>query len=107
MILSVISFLVLFMIVFLSINSVEKNPSLRIYWMLIGAVLFFMGAICLVVNSVGLTLGMLEWIEAMDPFAAFMFKIALIMSGVIIFVLVNHNPEAYDEYFDGKKYKED
>jgi hypothetical protein len=28
------------------------------------------------------------------------------MGGIMIFILVNHNPDAYDEYFDGKKYKD-
>jgi hypothetical protein len=106
MLLTVISFAFIALLLFLAVNSVEKNPKYRPYWMILGCIMFFTGSISLVVNSVGLTLGSLQWVESMGPFASFLFKMSLIMGGIMIFILVNHNPDAYDEYFDGNKYKE-
>lgn len=106
MLVTILGFSALLILIYASISTVEKKPHLRKYWMILGCILFFLGTISLVVNSVGLTLGTLQWVEQMGKLGSFLFKVFMIMSGVIIFVLVNHNPEAYDEYFDGNKYKE-
>ena len=106
MITTIVSFTTIFVLIFLAVNSVEKKPKLRPYWMTLGCGMFFAGSISLVVNSVGLTLGSLQWVESMGVLWSFIFKLLLIFGGIVIVILVNHNPGAYDEYFDGKKYKE-
>ena len=105
MIITFVSFAIIFFLIFLAVNSLEKKPKLRPYFMLIGCAMFFTGSISLVVNSVGLTLGSLQWVESMGVLWSFMFKLLLIFGGIVIVILVNHNPDAYDEYFDGEKYK--
>lgn len=106
MILTVLSFSAVALLLFLAVNSAEKKPKYRPYWMILGCIMFFTGSISLVVNAVGLTLGSLQWVDAMGPLASFLFKMSLVMGGIMIFILVNHNPNAYDEYFDGNKYKD-
>jgi hypothetical protein len=104
MLLNLIAFLSIGLLIFFATTTVEKNPQLRIKWMLVGCTLFFTGSICLIVNSVGLTFGFLQWIDALGILGSFLFKLALIFGGILIVILVNHNPDAYDEYFDGNKY---
>lgn len=106
MLMQLIGFLILGSLIYFATTSVDKNPKLRITWMLVGCVMFFTGSICLIVNSVGLTIGFLQWIENMGTMGSFLFKLGLIFGGIAIVVLVNHNPDAYDEYFDGTKYKD-
>ncbi len=105
MILSIIGFSCLALLIYFAVTTVEKNPKLRVRWMVLGCLLFFTGSICLIVNSVGLTLGFLQWIDLMGVAPSFFFKLALVFGGIVIVILVNHNPDAYDEYFDGTKYE--
>lgn len=97
---------ILIALIFGATTTVDKKPELRPLWMLIGCIMFFTGSICLIVNAVGITIGFLQWIELMGVTGSFFFKLGLIFGGVAIVVLVNHNPDAYDEYFDGKQNKE-
>lgn len=101
-----IGFLILAIPIFLTTTMVEKDPKWRIPWMIVGCIMFFTGIICLIVNSVALTIGFLAWIEKMGVLGSFLFKLGLIFGGVAIVVLANHSPESYDEYFDGTKYQE-
>ena len=105
MITIIVSFATIFSLIFLAINSVEKKPSLRPFWMILGCLMFFTGSISMIINSVGLSLGSLQWVESMGVLGSFMFKLTLIFGGIVIVFLVNHNPDAYDEYFDGNKYE--
>lgn len=105
MLLQIFGFLLLAGIIFLTTTTIEKKPELRIFWMIVGCLMFFTGIISLVVNSVVLTLGFLEWVEGMGPLGSFLFKLGLIFGGIAVVVLANHNPDAYDEYFDGSKYE--
>lgn len=92
-------------IIFLTTTTVERKPELRVFWMFVGCLMFFMGIISLVVNSVVLTLGFLAWVENMGVLGSFLFKLGLVFGGIAVVVLANHSPEAYDEYFDGTKYE--
>lgn len=105
MIITIISFSVLGLLLYLSIVTTEKNPKYRVRWMILGCILFFTGSLSLIINAVGLTFGVLEWIELMGTVGSFFFKLALVFGGVAMFFMVNHNPDAYDEYFDGNKYQ--
>ena len=105
MIITIVSFVTIFTLIFLAIYSVEKKPKLRPFWMILGCLMFFTGSISLIVNSVGLSLGSLQWIDSMGVLGSFMFKLTIIFGGIVIVFLVNHNPDAYDEYFDGNKYE--
>lgn len=98
-------FLILATLLYAATTTTDKNPSLRLFWMLVGCIMFFTGSICLIVNTVGLTIGFLAWIESMGVLGSFLFKLGLIFGGIAIVVLVNHNPDGYDEYFDGTKYQ--
>ncbi|MCH2023131.1 MAG: hypothetical protein MK207_11700 [Saprospiraceae bacterium] len=104
MIITTISFATILILIFWAINSVEKKPSLRPLWMIIGCLMFFTGSLSLIINSVGLSFGALQWVESMGVLGSFMFKLSLIFGGIVVVFLVNHNPDAYDEYFDGNKY---
>jgi len=92
-------------IIFLTTTTVERKPELRIFWMCVGCLMFFTGIISLVVNSVVLTLDFLAWVENMGVLGSFLFKLGLVFGGIAVVILANHNPEAYDEYFDGTKYE--
>jgi len=105
MLLNLIAFLSIGLLIFFATTTIEKNPQLRTKWMLVGCVLFFTGSLSLIINAVGLTFGFLQWIEALGTLGSFFFKLALVFGGILIVILVNHNPDAYDEYFDGTKYK--
>ncbi|CAA6825787.1 MAG: Unknown protein [uncultured Aureispira sp.] len=105
MIMQLVGFLILASTIYFSTTTVEKNPKLRTFWTIVGCLMFFTGALCLIVNSVGLQIGFLMWIELMGVLGSFLFKIGLIFGGIAVVILANHNPEAYDEYFDGKKYQ--
>ncbi len=105
MLVQLFGFLLLAGIIFLTTMTVEKKPELRILWMIVGCIMFFTGVISLVVNSVVLTLGFLKWVEGMGVLGSFLFKLGLIFGGIAVVILANHRPEAYDEYFDGKKYE--
>lgn len=96
---------ILITLILLATTTIDKYPKLRSFWMFIGFIMFFTGSSCLVVNSVGITIGFLEWIELMGIAGSFFFKLGLIFGGIAIVILVNHNPDAYDEYFDGKRGK--
>ena len=102
---TVLGFSVVGLIIFFTTTTIERRPEWRMRWVLVGCAMFFLGAISLTVNAVGLTLGMLNWIELMGITWSFFFKLTLVFGGVAVVVLANHKPEAYDEYFDGKKYK--
>ena len=95
--------IILAALIFLATTTTDKNPKLRPFWKIIGSLMFFLGSTCLIVNSVGLPIGFLQWIEMMGPVGSFFFKLGLVFGGVAIFALVNHDPDAYDEYFDGKE----
>jgi|GEM_PF-3218796 len=105
MIMQLVGFLIIAGLIFLAITTVDRNPNMRVPWMIIGCILFFTGSICLIVNTVGITIGFLAWIETMGKLGSFLFKLSLVIAGVVIFALVNHNPDSYDEYFDGNKYQ--
>lgn len=101
---TILGFLGIALIVFFTTTTTETKPQWRIRWMIVGCLMFFAGAISLVVNAVGLTLGMLQWIELMGITWSFFFKLTLVFGGIAVVVLANHRPEEYDEYFDGTKY---
>lgn len=105
-IVTILGFLGVALIIFLTTTTIETKPQWRIRWMIVGCLMFFLGAFSLAVNAVGLTLGMLGWIELMGVTWSFFFKLTLIFGGIAVVILANHRPEAYDEYFDGEKYKE-
>ena len=102
---TILGFLGIARIIFFTTATIERKPQWRIRWMIVGCIMFFTGAIAMVVNAVGLTLGMLQWVQLMGVTWSFFFKLSLIFGGVAVVVLANHRPEAYDEYFDGTKYK--
>jgi hypothetical protein len=85
--------------------TLKKNPKLKTFWVFIGFLMFITGMLSLVVNSVGITFGFLNWVEQMGKLGSFLFKLGLIFGGVAVVVLVSHDEEAYDEYFDGNKYQ--
>ncbi len=105
MLLQIFGFLLLAGIVFLTTTTVEKKPELRLFWMVVGRIMFFTGMLTLIVNSVALQIGFLQWVEGMGVLGSFLFKLGLIFGGIAVVVLANHRPDAYDEYFDGKKYE--
>ena len=105
MLLQLFGFCLLASIIFLTTTTIEKKPELRVFWMIVGCIMFFTGMISLVVNSVVLTLGFLNWVEGMGQLGSFLFKLGLIFGGIAVVILANHSPEAYDEYFDGSKYE--
>jgi hypothetical protein len=105
MLLQIFGFLLLAGIVFLTTTTVEKKPELRLFWMVVGCIMFFTGMLTLIVNSVALQIGFLQWVEGMGVLGSFLFKLGLIFGGIAVVVLANHRPDAYDEYFDGKKYE--
>lgn len=94
---------ILIAIIFLATITTDKNPKLRPLWKIVACIMFFTGSICLIVNAIGLPISFLQWIELLGPVGSFFFKLGLVFGGVAVFALVNHNPDAYDEYFDGKQ----
>ncbi len=92
-------------LVYLAATTTDKNPALKYRWVFVGFVMFITGILNLVINSVGLYYGFFAWIEALGQLGSFFFKLGLIFGGIAIVVLVTHEEEAYDEYFDGTKYK--
>lgn len=105
MLLQLFGFSLLAGIIFLTTTTVEKKPELRIFWMIVGCLMFFIGVISLVVNSVVLTLDFMGWVEEMGTLGSFLFKLGLVFGGIAVVVLASHSPDTYDEYFDGNKYK--
>lgn len=100
-----IGFFILAAIIYFTTTTVEEKPKLRPLWTLVGCLMFFTGSLCLIVNSVGLTIGFLAWIELMGVLGSFLFKLGLVFGGIAVVILAHHNPESYDEYFDGNKYQ--
>jgi len=91
--------------VYLSLWSMKRNPNLKNLWVFVGFIMFVMGVLNLVVNSVGIYYGFLGWIEQMGKLGSFLFKLGMIFCGIAIVVLVTHDEDAYDEYYDGDKYQ--
>ena len=83
-----------------------RNPKLKRTWLFVGFLMFVVGVLNIVVNMVGIYYSFFGWIEMMGKLGAVLFKLGLIFGGIAIVVLVTHDEEAYDEYFDGSKYKE-
>lgn len=74
---------------------------------LIGFLLFLLGAIALVVNLIGLTFAITDWIDVLvGKTTAFIIKLVLTIGGLIMAIAANSKAgeEPYDEYFDGEKY---
>ena len=99
-------FSALLSLLYLSLKSTEARPELKNMWVFIGFILFLMGMLTIVVNSVGIYYGFLAWIENMGKLGSFIFKLSMVFVGVAIVVLVRYDEDAYDEYFDGDKYKD-
>ena len=99
-------FSALFSLLYFSIKTTEARPQLKNVWVLVGFILFMLGMLTIVVNSVGIYYGFLAWIENMGKLGSFIFKLSMVFVGVAIVVLVRYDEDAYDEYFDGKKYKD-
>ena len=53
----IVGFLILATIIYFTTTTIEKNPNLRTFWTIVGCLMFFTGALCLIVNSVGLKIG--------------------------------------------------
>lgn len=102
----ILGVVILATVVFLAQKTLQTNPKLKNLWIFIGFLMFMTGMLTLVVNSVGIYYGFLGWIEMMGKLGSFLFKLGLILCGVAIVALSTHDEEAYDEYFDGDKYKE-
>ena len=100
-----VGFLILAGTIYLTTTTIEKNPKLRTFWTLIGCIMFFTGALCLIINSVGLKIGFLMWIKAMGVLGSFLVKLGLGVGGISVVLLAHHTPEAYDESVDGTKYQ--
>lgn len=79
--------------------------SKRVRWTALGFILFLMGAVSLSINLVGLKFSFLAWIDNFGQLPSFAIKLAMIIVGIIITLVANNNEDAYDEYFDGDKYK--
>ena len=94
-------------LIYLAPTTTQKNPKLKTIWIFAGFLMFWFGMLNLVINSVGSYYGFLGWIEMMGKLGSFIFKLSLIFGGIAIVVLVTHEEDAYDEYFDGDKYKEE
>ncbi|MCP4438935.1 MAG: hypothetical protein GY810_08315 [Aureispira sp.] len=77
----------------------------RVRWTLLGFLLFLIGAVTLSINLVGLKFSFMAWIDTFGQLPGFIFKVALIVVGIVIAIVANSNEDAYDEYFDGDKYK--
>ena len=72
-----------------------------------GFILFLLGFVGIVVNMVGLNFAITDWVYSIvGTTFGFIFKLLLIISGIILVVLANGNDEdRYDEYFDGNAFK--
>jgi len=72
-----------------------------------GFLLFLLGFLGIVVNMVGLHFALTDWVNyIVGPTIGFIFKIILIISGIVLVILAYGNDEdRYDEYFDGNAFK--
>ena len=72
-----------------------------------GFILFLLGFVGIVVNMVGLNFAITDWVHnIVGSTFGFIFKLLLVISGIILVVLANGNDEdRYDEYFDGYAFK--
>ncbi len=74
---------------------------------IVGFTLFLLGFIGIVVNIVGLSFALTDWISVLfGSLIGLLFKVLLIILGIILVVLAQGNNEEddYDEYFDGKRF---
>lgn len=71
---------------------------------LTGFLLFLLGFVAIVVNLIGLPFALTDWVYfILGPIFGFLFKLFLILAGIIITVVANsgNGEEKFDEYFDG------
>lgn len=74
---------------------------------LIGFLFFLIGAVGIVVNLIGLTFTMTDWVDSLiGKTGGFVFKLVLTVGGLILAIAANtkDGDDSYDEYFDGEKY---
>ena len=74
---------------------------------IVGFLLFLLGFIGIVINMVGLHFALTDWVSYfLGSTIGFIFKILLVITGVVLVILANCNDEdRYDEYFDGNAFK--
>jgi hypothetical protein len=75
---------------------------------LLGFALFLLGFVGIVVNLIGLSFALTDWMTLIvGPTLGFCFKILLIIAGLVLAVVANGNKDedTFDEYFDGKTFK--
>jgi hypothetical protein len=72
-----------------------------------GFLLFLIGFVGIIVNMVGLNFAITDWVYLLvGSTIGFIFKIVLVIAGIILVVLANgNNEDRYDEYFDGNAFK--
>jgi hypothetical protein len=79
--------------VFLGLKKYSSMQKRKGLWSLIGFLLMGLGLMSLIFSMVGMQFSFMQWIDAAGRMAGFLFRLIMIIAGIVVLYLANTNFE--------------